>query len=117
MTRYVEMKKKVGLIAGTLVVAMSLTGLPQAQAQEVDSKTVNCGDSMNAPQPEVGSQEFTNLCSKQLLDIQRSGSHASDHPQTLPALVLDEVIERYENSFTHPVPEFFSSNEFGSDEQ
>lgn len=89
-------------------------------AQESKPEVLNCDNTMGWNQTangaQSGSQEFAKFCSNSLLEMQRSGDKSSDYQQKLPAVVLDEILERYENSFTHPVPEYFVSTEFTSSE-
>lgn len=89
-------------------------------AQEAKPEVLNCDNTINwnqsANKTQSGSQEFAKFCSNGLLEMQRSGDKSSDYQQKLPAVVLDEILERYENSFTYPVPEYFVSTEFTSSE-
>ena len=89
-------------------------------AQEAKPEVLNCDNAIGWKQPDnetqSGSQEFSGYCTNSLLEMQRSGDKSSDYQQKLPAVVLDEILERYENSFTHPVPEYFVSTEFTSSE-
>lgn len=47
---------------------------------------------------------------KSWLEIQRSGSQASEHSQTLSGPVLHEVYDRYKASFSHPIPKVTEEN-------
>lgn len=48
---------------------------------------------------------------RQWLDLQKSGHAASSNQQILPGPAAAHVYERYLNSFTHPIPEYFSEVE------
>lgn len=45
------------------------------------------------------------------LELQRSGSVASNQPQPLSGPVAARIYQRYENSFSYPIPEYFTGNE------
>jgi hypothetical protein len=47
-----------------------------------------------------------------LLEQQRSGQNASTQEQYLSGAARTEVYKRYVKSFTHPIPERFSSDSF-----
>ena len=47
-----------------------------------------------------------------LLEQQRSGQNASTEEQHLSGKVSTEVYKRYVNSFSHPIPDRFSSDSF-----
>lgn len=54
---------------------------------------------------------------RQWLELQKNGDAASSIPQNLSGPASANVYERYLNSFTHPIPEYFSesdSNPFNS---
>lgn len=48
---------------------------------------------------------------RQWLELQKNGHLASPNQQTLPGPAAARVYERYLNSFTHPIPEYFSEVE------
>lgn len=48
---------------------------------------------------------------RQWLELQKNGHVASPNQQTLPGPAAARVYERYLNSFTHPIPEYFSEKE------
>ncbi len=45
------------------------------------------------------------------LDFQSSGAAASSHPQTISGPVAAKIYQRYQDSFTYPVPEYFSGDD------
>lgn len=45
------------------------------------------------------------------LELQRSGTAASEQPQPLSGAAMDKVHERYVKSFGHPQPEHFKYDE------
>lgn len=47
---------------------------------------------------------------KSWLEIQRSGTQASEHTQSLSGPVLHEVYDRYKASFSHPIPKVTEEN-------
>lgn len=55
--------------------------------------------------PQMGEQTHS------WLDLQRSGNAASSQPQTISGPVAAKIHQRYQDSFTHPVPAFFSGDE------
>lgn len=91
-----------------------------ALSQEPVTDVVSCGNqsewnsSVNGL--ENANVEFSEFCTRSLLEMQRSGSKASENKQRLPAIVLDDILERLENSFTHPIPDNFVSTEFSGTE-
>ncbi len=54
---------------------------------------------------EIGDQ------TRQWLDFQRSGNAASSQPQTISGPVAAKIYQRYQDSFTYPVPEYFSGDD------
>lgn len=48
---------------------------------------------------------------RQWLELQKNGQAASTHHQTLPGPAAAQIYQRYLNSFTHPIPEYFSEVE------
>lgn len=44
---------------------------------------------------------------RQWLDQQRQGDKAAASPQSLPGSVMEQIYDRYQKSFSHPVPEHF----------
>ncbi len=48
---------------------------------------------------------------KQWLKLQREGEKASKTPQPLSGPVAANVYERYKESFSHPIPEYFTTSE------
>lgn len=120
MAIYFHQKRRSTLLvlacSAVLMPAVSLS----AFAQDASSEMLSCDQQMHGSQAdaqsEAGNTEFSKFCTKSLLEMQRSGSVASEYKQKLPAVVLDEILERLENSFTHPVPEYFVSTEFTSSE-
>lgn len=63
------------------------------------------------PLPKQGEQ------TRQWLELQKNGHAASPNKQTLPGPAAAQIYQRYLNSFTHPIPEYFSeveSNPFSS---
>lgn len=57
------------------------------------------------PLPKQGEQ------TRQWLELQKNGHAASPHQQTLPGPAAAQIYERYLNSFSHPIPEYFSEVE------
>ncbi|MEX0615190.1 MAG: DUF3613 domain-containing protein [Methylophaga sp.] len=55
--------------------------------------------------PKMGEQ------TRNWLDLQRSGDAASSQPQTISGPVAARIHQRYQDSFTHPIPAFFSGDE------
>lgn len=48
----------------------------------------------------------------QLLEMQRSGNYASDKQTLLPGKAQKRIYERYLNSFSHPIPDSYISEDF-----
>lgn len=48
----------------------------------------------------------------QLLEMQRSGNYASDKRTVLPGKAQKRIYERYLNSFSHPIPDNYISEDF-----
>lgn len=48
---------------------------------------------------------------RQWLALQREGHAASQQPQPLSGPVAAKIYQRYEDSFSHPIPEFFSGDD------
>lgn len=48
------------------------------------------------------------------LDRQRQGQQAAAQPQPLSGPVQEEIYERYQNSFSHPIPKRFESESISS---
>jgi hypothetical protein len=48
------------------------------------------------------------------LELQSSGAAASTTRQTVSGPVADAIYQRYVESFTHPIPEFYKSDKDGS---
>lgn len=59
----------------------------------------------NDKNPQMGEQ------TRHWLDLQSSGHAASSHPQTISGPVAAKIYQRYQDSFTHPVPEYFSGDD------
>lgn len=57
------------------------------------------------PQPKQGEQ------TRQWLEMQKNGQAASSQNQTLPGPAAAQIYQRYLNSFSHPIPEYFSEIE------
>lgn len=55
--------------------------------------------------PEMGEQ------TRNWLDLQRNGNAASSQPQTISGPVAAKIHQRYQDSFTHPIPEYFSGDD------
>lgn len=55
--------------------------------------------------PEVGQT------TRQWLKVQREGGQASKLPQPLPGPVVTNIYQRYQDSFSHPIPEFFTGDD------
>lgn len=55
---------------------------------------------------------------KKWLELQRSGEQAAVHPDGISSDVVENIYQRYVNSFTHEIPETYSREgeglEFGS---
>lgn len=86
-----------------LLVLMMVAGGVQAQ-----------GDSSGGGQtaektPAVGER------TRALLDMQREGSAATDKGQSLPRAARARALERYLDSFAHPIPRRFERDEFAAD--
>ena len=47
----------------------------------------------------------------QWLELQRSGSQASVHPEGISADVSESIYQRYLKSFTHPIPDSFKRDQ------
>ena len=47
------------------------------------------------------------------LELQSSGAEASKNRQTVSGPVADEIYKRYVDSFKHPIPEFYKSEDSG----
>jgi hypothetical protein len=48
------------------------------------------------------------------LELQNSGAAASTTRQTISGPVADAIYQRYVESFTHPIPEFYKNDQNGS---
>lgn len=48
---------------------------------------------------------------RQWLDLQKNGQQASSHKQTLSGPAAARVYQRYLDSFSHPIPEYYSEVE------
>jgi hypothetical protein len=48
------------------------------------------------------------------LELQSSGAAASKNPQTVSGPVADAIYQRYVESFTHPIPEFYKNEQNGN---
>lgn len=75
----------------SIVVALSAVLLPLAAS---------------AAEQKVGEQ------TRAWLDLQRSNNAAYGAVRPMPGDVADKVYERYLNSFTHPIPEFYKRDRF-----
>ena len=67
-------------------------------------------DSVRDPSELLNSQRSSPTA--QLLELQRSGRLASRQEQRLPGPAQSKIYERYINSFGHPIPETYISEEF-----
>lgn len=45
------------------------------------------------------------------LSLQREGKAASTQPQPVSGAVAAKVYQRYEDSFSHPIPEYFTGDD------
>jgi len=45
---------------------------------------------------------------RQWMEMQRSGAQASVHPDGISSDVVENIYQRYVNSFTHEIPETYS---------
>lgn len=48
---------------------------------------------------------------REWLSLQRSGQAASTQPQPIPGPVADKIYQRYQDSFSHPIPEYFAADD------
>ena len=55
--------------------------------------------------PEIGEQ------TRYWLNWQSSGEAASSQPQTLSGPVADRIFQRYQDSFSYSIPEYFSGDD------
>ncbi len=79
---------------------LALIYAPSTSAESIFNSSFNSSD--NA---QVNGED-----TKTWLEIQRSGSQASEHTQTLSGPVLHEVYDRYKTSFSHPIPKVTEEN-------
>ena len=66
-----------------------------------------CGGMAEPAKPPAKQGEQT----RKWLNLQQNGQAASSHNQTLPGPVAAKIYERYLNSFSHPIPQYFSEIE------
>lgn len=67
------------------------------------------GDRAAAPAAEAPRVVESGEVTRQWLERQRQGQQAAAKPQTLSGPVQEQIYERYQKSFTHPIPERFES--------
>lgn len=65
-------------------------------------------DHLHGPAPEPGDE------TRNWLELQRSGQHASETPQPLSGEVAAVIYQRFTDSFAHPIPEYYSGEEADS---
>ncbi|WP_265944071.1 DUF3613 domain-containing protein [Dechloromonas sp. A34] len=63
-----------------------------------------------APPPQAESGKAT----RQWLERQRQGQHASGKPSPLSGAVQEQIYERYQKSFSHPIPEHLANERASS---
>ena len=56
----------------------------------------------------------TGEATRQWLDRERQGQQAAAQPQPLSGPVQEQIYERYQKSFSHPIPERFESERVNS---
>lgn len=68
----------------------------------------NPPDMVIISQPPVTGQQ-----TNQWLELQRSGDQASTQRQPLSGPIADRVYQRYSDSFSHPIPEYYTADDSG----
>ena len=85
-------------IFGGLILSMALTAVAAPEESEL------------RPEKYLHLQRTT--AAHQLLELQRSGRMASREEQTLPGKAQTKIYQRYIDSFGHPIPETYISEDF-----
>ncbi len=79
----------------TLIVGLGLVfGAAAAGAEHRTDKNTATGDK-----------------TREWLALQREGHAASDQPQAVSGPVAAKIYRRYQDSFTYPIPEYFSGDD------
>lgn len=63
-------------------------------------------EATEAPPPQVSE---SGKATRQWLEHQRQGAQASSKPTPLSGAVQEQIYERYQKSFSHPIPEHIAS--------
>lgn len=94
------MNKKLAVATAIL---LAITFQQTIQAEELESGNQVASNSLftNTELTVTDSKSATNTW----LELQRSGSQASKHPQTLSGPVMQNVYDRYKESFSRPIPQ------------
>lgn len=91
-----------GMVAGLALATLSLAGVGAAQAQ---AEPGAAGAGAKAGPPGAGTRQW--------LEAQRTGTQASPRVQRLPEAARTRALERYLDSFSHPIPEtYFDRDRF-----
>lgn len=86
-----------------ILITMLMLGSVPAHADEIEpATTIN-----NASNSGGTKQQDPQSATRAWLEFQRSGQAASDQPQPLSGHAMDRIHERYINSFSDPIPEFY----------
>lgn len=56
-------------------------------------------------------QDVVGNNTRQWLSTQRDGSEASEQQQPISGPVADKIYQRYQQSFTHPIPEHYTGDD------
>lgn len=94
------MNKKLAIVT-TILLAMTLQQTIQAEELLSSNQVSAPASSSNTKLTVIEPQPLT----KTWLELQRSGSQASPHAQTLSGPVMQNVYERYKESFSKPIPQ------------
>ncbi|WP_052185219.1 DUF3613 domain-containing protein [Methylotenera versatilis] len=94
------MNKKLA-IAMSILLAMAFQQAIQAEELESGNQVAADSSSNNTKLLDANSEPATQTW----LELQRSGNQASPHAQTLSGPVMQNVYERYKESFSRPIPQ------------
>lgn len=86
-----------------LILITMLMGSGFSYAEEVGQNSASSGRDSAGSNAQQGSRSAT----REWLELQRSGQAASDQPQPISGEAMGKIHERYINSFSKPIPEFY----------